>query len=234
MTQPYPNQIQMPPSSGRPPLNAGFFRIAEVVQVLLGLMVLMQVVLMVADWYYLRLAKRMITTPQRIPFEDLERFDSVSMLTGFSYLGLFVLTASAFISWLFKAHRSDRMDPVALEHKSFWAILGWFVPIMSLFRPYQMITDTRKGADPLSVTPAYQPYWWAAFLIGSSGDRLAARLWPTGDEPGLRAFGEKVRVAASWEIGFGVVNLVGAVLAILIVREITAKLRASPHGLRTA
>ena len=232
MTLPYPNHVQSVPTSRRPHLDSGFFRLAGVVQALLGLMVLMQVALVVADWYYLGLADRLIDTPRRVPFEDLERFDTVSMLTTFSYLGLLILTGSAFISWLYKAHRSDRVDPDALEHKSFWAIIGWFVPIMNLFRPTQMISDTRRGADLFSVTPVFQPYWWAAYLLGTFGGRIVGGLWPTGDEPGLRTFGEKLKVAAWVELSFGVVNIVGAVLAILVVREITARLRDAPLGLR--
>jgi hypothetical protein len=232
VTLPYPSQVQSVPTSTRPPLRSGFFRLARVVQALLGLSVLMQVALIVADWYYLGLADRLIDTPRRVPFEDLDRFDTVSMLTSFSYLGLLILTGSAFISWLYKAHRSDRVDPVALQHKSFWAIIGWFVPVMNLFRPTQMVSDTRRGADQLAVTPAYQPLWWAAFLLGTFGDRIVGGLWPTGDEPGLRTFGEKLEVAARVELGFGVVNIVGAVLAILVVREVTARLRDAPLGLR--
>lgn len=154
------------------------------------------------------------------------------MLTNVCYIGLLVLTAGAFISWLYKAHRSDRMNPSALDHKSFWAIIGWFVPIMNLFRPYSMISDTRKGADSLSVTPTFQPYWWGAWLLGSFGDRVVTALWPSGDEPGLRTFGESLRDAAWAEICFGVVNVAGAVLAILVVRELTTRLRDSPLGLR--
>ena len=232
MTQPYPLQHQVQQGSARPPLTAAFFHIARVVQGLLGLTILMQVTMIVADGYYLRLAERLISTPRRVPLEDLERFDTVSMLTSFAYLGILILTGSAFISWLFKAHRSDRMNPDALEHKSFWAIIGWFVPIMNLFRPNQMVSDTRRGADALAVTPVFQPYWWAAFILGSIGDRIVAGLWPTGDEPGLRTFGEGLRTAAWAEICFGVVNILGAVLAILVVRELTARLRDSPLGLR--
>ncbi|MEO5662655.1 MAG: DUF4328 domain-containing protein [Nocardioides sp.] len=232
MTQPYPLQHQVQQGKARPPLTEGFFRIARVTQGLLVLTALMHVALLAVDWYFLRFAERMIDTPRRVPMEDLERFDTVSMLTGFTQIGLVLLTGSAFISWLYKAHRSDRMNESALEHKSFWAIIGWFVPIMSLFRPNQMINDTRRGADPLAVTPVFQPFWWGACLLGVVGDRVVAGMWPTGDEPGLRTFGEKVKEAAMWEIGFGVVNLVGAVLAILVVREITAALRESPLGLR--
>ena len=232
MTLPNPTQVQTAPTSTRPPLRSGFFRLARVVQGLLGLMVLMQVAFVVADWYYLGLADRLIDTPRRVPLEDLERFDTVSMLTNLCYLGLLILTGSALISWLYKAHRSDRVDPSALQHKSFWAIIGWFVPIMGLFRPVQMVSETRRGADRFAVTPAYQPLWWGAFLLGTVGDRIVVGLWPTGEEPGLRTFGEKLQDAARVELGFGAVNIVAAVLAILIVREITTLLRDSPLGLR--
>jgi hypothetical protein len=232
VTLPNPTQVERVPTSTRPPLRSGFFRLARVVQGLLGLTVLMHLVLVVADWYYLGLADRLIATPRKVPFEDLERYDTVVMLTNLPYLGLLILTGSAFISWLYKAHRSDRLDPVALSHKSFWAIIGWFVPIMSLFRPTQMISDTRRGADPLAVSPAYQPIWWGAFILGAFGDRIVGGLWPTGEEPGLRTFGEKLEVAAWAELGFSLVNIIAAVLAILVVREITALLRDAPLGLR--
>jgi len=48
----------------------------------------------------------------------------------------------------------------------------------------------------------------------------------------LRTFGEKLEVAALAELGFSLVNIVGAALAILVVREVTARLRDAPLGLR--
>ncbi|HXH77082.1 DUF4328 domain-containing protein [Nocardioides sp.] len=230
MTQPYPNQVWIPPVSTRPPLGTDFFRLARVVQGLLVATALMHVAMIIADWYYLDLAQRLIDTPRRVPFEDLQRFDTVTLWTLVVYLTLLLLTGITFICWLFQAHRSDRTDPVALQHESYWAVIGWFIPIMGLFRPYQMVDDVRRGADRFGVTPVAQPYWWAAFLLGAFMEQVSGWLWPAGDEPGLRAFGEKLQSAAWAELSSNVVNIVAAVLAILVVRDLTATLRNAPPG----
>lgn len=228
MTEPYPTYFAVQPHNTRPALDAGFFRLARVLQALLGLAALMQVVLMAVDVYYLRFAARLIDTPEQVTFEEFERFDQVTMLTGLGSIGLLILTAGAFISWLFQAHRSNRMHSDRLRHKSFWAIIGWFVPIMNLFRPYAMIDDTRRGVAPGAWTPTVQKFWWAAWLIGGFGDRVVVALWPTGDEPDLEDFGEKLRVAVQVELGVSAISIAAAILAILVVREITARLTQAP------
>ena len=81
------------------------------------------------------------------------------------------------ITWLYQAHRSDRMDPSRLEHKSGWAIGGWFVPFLNLVRPYQVVEDVRVASQSTfgrqsDVVLA----WWLTVVGASIAGRVTAAL----------------------------------------------------------
>ena len=102
---------------------------------------------------------------------------------------LFLVTAGLFITWLFRAHRSDRMYRAQLQHASGWAIGGWFVPILNLWRPAQMVLDVRRGASDTGWSPtALVLSWWWFLLVAGVLQRVANALAPSADA----AFGSYV------------------------------------------
>lgn len=237
MIQPNPTRPAAAPVAEptRPSLGAGFERRARVLQGLLAINALYFTGLVVVDLYFVGMAHRMIATPRRIPMADLERLDRVTFLSVLPLLGLTVLTASLFIAWLFQAHRSDRMDPDLLEHKSFWAIVGWFIPLLNLARPFQMVDDTRLGAQGSNTSghPGVQALWWGAFVIAGFMDRVVASLWPD-DVRGLRDYGDQLLDAARVECVANTLYVVAALCGGMVVRDVTSAVVRSPRGQRSA
>ena len=65
-----------------------------------------------------------------------------------------------------------------------WAIGGWFVPILNLIRPKQVMDDIWRGSDPDDPDAGVQPksakvdpllrWWWAFWLAGGIGGTAAS------------------------------------------------------------
>ena len=75
------------------------------------------------------------------------------------------------------------MPGFALEHSRgpVWVWLGWWVPIVSFWFPYQVVRDIRdaSGAPRTSVLGG----WWACWVVWLVAGRVAGRLIPVDDVP---------------------------------------------------
>ena len=103
--------------------------------------------------------------------------DHVDLLLTLLRAPLSVLTGIAFVSWVWIATRNARNAGARVRYAPGWALGGWLVPFLSLWRPKQMIDDLWRASMPGVATgidlrsvrkPVVVTCWWAAFLIGTS------------------------------------------------------------------
>ena len=103
-----------------------------------------------------------------------------------------------------------------LEHTPGWCAGWWYVPIMSLFKPYQAVSETyNKSGDLAGVTPAsITGTWWGFWIVGSIISNIEARLVVQGIDLGGGGIG------LSW---FTTILLcIAGILYIAIVSKITS------------
>jgi acyl-CoA thioesterase len=95
-------------------------------------------------------------------------------LTGAGLLALQVAlygaTATGFIIWTYAARSNLRsLGARKLEYTTSWAVTGWWIPIVNLIRPYQVIREIWKASDPGTTdptawkeiqTPRLLKLWW--------------------------------------------------------------------------
>src|SRR5699024_9712926 len=101
-----------------------------------------------------------------------------------------------------------------------WAVLGWIVPVVNLWFPYQVVADASRGVG--SRVRTFWP-WWLAWLglsystfVGTSGGELVT-------EADLSAWIRAHQVTA-------VVALVACVLWWRVVRSATQGAEATAKG----
>jgi hypothetical protein len=159
-------------------------------------------------------------------------YDLADGLLTLGSLALNAATGILFVTWLWAAYRSDRVDPTKLTHGSGWAIGAWFVPFLNLVRPYRLVQDLRTGIrsgladerpDP---RPHSVAWWWGAYLVmtfsaGAVSVIDATGLTTTDPETFFRAF-RTLGVATTVD---GVVIAVAAYLAYMLVSRLTEGLR---------
>jgi Domain of unknown function (DUF4328) len=173
---------------------------------------------------------------------SLEADDLRQTLSATAQFAALIAAAVFFIRWFNRAHESLRALGAQPRYKDWWAIVGWFVPILNLWRPKQIANDIWRGTDPtvrsmslvISATrvPLLLGVWWVAWLVSGSLTQGAARVWwdtTTSEEAAILALigddgpAEDLRTAAIFDVVASSTGVVAALLAILVVRTLTAR-----------
>ena len=113
-----------------------------------------------------------------------------------------------------------------------WAIGWWFIPIMNLFRLFQMVKEIWQASGPEAqldawrdtAAPALLGWWWAAWLIASAAGNVAFRVETISPETidGLiRGSMAYIASEALWAIA--------SIPAIMVVRRIDRR-QAGRHA----
>lgn len=210
---------------GRPHLGDGWFQLTRVVQVALGLVILVDL-----GWLlWANRAHHFIDDVRQDPAsvsiargQDLDRLEVLVTVAG---LAVLLVTGVLFIIWLFQAHRSDAMDPADLNHASGWAIGGWFVPILSLWRPYGVVQDVhRAGSDRQEST--FVMVWWLSFLVNQIATLAGSAAIPEPDVPDDQILDAMSSYAGTMTVTSWI-EIVAAVIAIVLVQRMAGAVR---HG----
>lgn len=201
---------------------------AKAAVALLSLVIVAALVSLWADAQQLDLLNRAVDG-ERITLTEAQESDDRVASTALLYLVAVILSAITFLLWYARAYRNVRALGVSEPRWGRrWAIAYWFIPIVNLFRPKQVMNDVWRGSDPeldartdrvehLPVHPLLH-WWWAAWLISGWVGNFAVRRLFTGDDSL-----ESVRSQAQAYVASDVADVIAALLAIFVVRRITAR-----------
>lgn len=71
----------------------------------------------------------------------------------------------SFFFWLRRAVRNaQKLGLVRQRFDGGWAVGGWFVPVLNLWRPKQVINDVWSGSG--AGTRSLVDWWWTAYIVG--------------------------------------------------------------------
>lgn len=163
----------------------------------------------IVNFYFILLSSKIIAG-QTIPEAEYQVF-------GIFYLLVFLTTAVLFLMWIYYTHRNlPALGARKLKYSPGWAVAYFFIPILNLFRPYQVVKEIWKASDPNvnvadgsswqnASTSLVIGWWWAIWLISEF-------TWGTDHE---------------WVLMVdAILYLVDAILLILIVKEIDVRQEA--------
>ena len=155
-----------------------------------------------------------------------------SVVAAIFNLLVFIATIIVFLIWEHRANSNLRPLGVPRpEYSSRWAVGSWFVPILTLWVPFQIVRYIWRKSDPDTVNPdgwsddrnysgdgeftlkAWWGFWIAAGIVGRFSDRIA-----------LRADELSEYTISSWAgIFSSILAAIAAILAISVVRGVTAR-----------
>ena len=147
--------------------------------------------------------------------------------------GLAIPDAAYIVTCLWLTQSRSLLDervPSSLRTRSnVWVWLGWWVPIVSLWFPYQVVRDIRKGSIGHPTGASILVGWWTFWLVYHLGDRVSAALGPDPELTDSSSLD-----ALPWVEGVNTLFLVIALAFWLgIIRQITRgqeALLAAPTG----
>jgi Domain of unknown function (DUF4328) len=155
--------------------------------------------------------------------------DDQTSVMGIVELGLFVVTAVCFIAWFHRAYRGLLLlGAERTRHGTGWAIGGWFVPILNLWRPKQIANEIWRGSDPGGagkqtlgrgpVSPLLW-FWWAAWLFTGFLHQASRQDWNAA------ASAQALRSATRTDIAAECTSMLAAGLAVAVVYVLTKRER---------
>jgi len=157
----------------------------------------------------------------------------IVFLLGVLELIIYVATVVFFLVWLYRAYANLRaFNPSRrLDHSPGWAVGSFFVPFINLVVPYRAVKEVWQKSGPpdeelLSEPnpPATFPIWWLFWLLSSIVGNISLRV----------SFNENVpeRTATMISIAAGVLSIIAAVFAYLVVDSIDKKQEETSGNLR--
>lgn len=159
---------------------------------------------------------------------SVAEIDFWSGLNGLAFYGALVamlVAAVLFTAWLSRARdNAEAISPLPHVRGRAWIVLGWIVPVVNLWFPYQVVQSIWRTSDPSRVAggPTNVPTsplvvgWWVSYLVFTTGSFLGmTSLANTSPSDPSSSDGGIVLVGAA------VAGLVAAVLAAAVVRDIS-------------
>lgn len=212
-------------------MNSNFLALRGRSQVTVALLVVCALVSLISIMYELELRGLIadILAGRPVSYTALETADDRTSLVAVLSIGALVGTGIAFIAWFHRAYTNiERLGASGLRASRGWSIGAWFVPILNLIRPKQLMDDTWRASDPAlpaNVGSAWQQRpvpgllhaWWALFLISGVLGHITGGMIAGAETPDARL------AASMWSLLSDGALLVGAVLAILVVRAVTER-----------
>jgi len=167
---------------------------------------------------------------------DMDEEGSVSvwlMLQGLIYLlnlPTFIFAAVMFLVWLHRAHSNlEMLEARNLQFTSGWVVGWWFIPFANLVKPFQVVREVWWESDPqgaddeqlflsesLRSAPTYMGFWWGMWLLSNITANITSRVY----DPDTMT---NVAIGGVLFIVTGVLSMIAAILAMMVVRDITER-----------
>lgn len=144
--------------------------------------------------------------------------------TAYLYLPVQIVAFLVGSSWLYRSRQlADALSPsFRHKHPHYRVWLAWAFPVVNLWFPYQFVRDVRRATVGPVVTTAPVRLWWLLWLVCLAADLttfVAAASAEVGSDATLSV--------VPWLVtGSSALGVVGGVLWLRIVQEITSAQRA--------
>ena len=170
--------------------------------------------------------------------EEVDAIGIRQMYIDSVYLLIYAVLAISFLAWLYRIRKNEaRLDVTGTQFSAGWSVWVWFIPIMNLFRPYQIMKEAWQASDSdadvdswnrSSVSPLLG-WWWSLFvasgLIFLTIRYLTANFAQIIADSGF-AYSESIAflIGLDWALlSASTMDIGSAILAIVLVRAISAR-----------
>jgi hypothetical protein len=182
----------------------------------------------VSDILEIRLMGRLIER-ESVPVSDVDANDDRQTVVGSLLFAAYVVAAVLFIRWFHAAYANLKaLGQPNPRYGPGWAIGGWFVPILNVWRPKQIANDIWRGSDPAAPAlhdsawtsipvPGLLTAWWITWIVSAYVANLGFRTWWQSDTA------SDIRTADLVDVAGLALDIVAAVLAVVVVRRLTAR-----------
>ncbi|MCT4639311.1 MAG: DUF4328 domain-containing protein [Bacteroidales bacterium] len=99
---------------------------------------------------------------------------------------VYITSTVVFLMWFRRAYYNLKHLGMRRAHDDGWAVAAWFVPIMNLFRPYQIMRELYETSDLYikARDENHKPndfifvgWWWALWIISIIYSRVSTKVY---------------------------------------------------------
>jgi hypothetical protein len=166
--------------------------------------------------------------------------DVAATVLGLAYLVAYVVAVVFWCMWMHRTYRNlPALGAAGLRWTPGWVVGYWFIPVLNLFRPYQVMSETWRASDPLYTAatdwkalsaPALLVSWWAMHVLYMLAGGVMGYVGVRSEDPGV------LLTLARVELAFMALDVSLLLLEIRIVKQLTARQerRADASGIPSA
>jgi hypothetical protein len=179
-----------------------------------------------------RALERLAPDRERAPqdWKNAERLGGILVLIGLGETLLTIAIAVVFLVWLYRSYANlAALGVEGLSYSPGWAVGYFFIPILNLFRPYQVVQEIWKGSDPEYESTNAEAWknapgsalvagWWLFWLMSNIVGQVTMpmHMKPEGGLANLRIASHAAAISA-------ITTFVAGFFLILVVYRITAR-----------
>lgn len=156
-----------------------------------------------------------------ISMEVANSNDTREQFVGIIYMIVFLISAVTFIQWFRRAYFNLHIKVNHLSHSEGWAAGSWFVPIVNLYRPFQIMKELYRKTKELltkngmTVSETFNTnslaLWWAIWIINNVIGQFVFRYSRNA---------ESMEELITLTIAGMIANIVGIPLALITIKII--------------
>ncbi|NPA45519.1 MAG: DUF4328 domain-containing protein, partial [Chlorobi bacterium] len=188
---------------------------ADIAIKLIWLVMLIEIISATSSFFQYRLLMK-ISKGEIISVQVANANDTREQIVAIVYLIVFFISGITFIKWFRRAYYNLGVR-TKTNYTEGWAAGAWFVPIISLFRPVQIMNElwdktskliSEKTNTPTTSRPVIIGIWWALWILSHFIGRYVLKL-------GMKA--ETIDDYINSTVGDMVISILGIPLAIITV-----------------
>ena len=125
---------------------------------------------------------------QEMAVADAEANDMRQAVIAFSYLGVFIVSGVLILRWIYQANQNVRQFGAKdMVFSPGWSIGFYFIPIVSLWKPYQAMKEIWQASQNPTNWPAEKVssilgIWWFFWIANSIAGQAAFRMSRRAEE----------------------------------------------------
>ncbi|MEN9928953.1 MAG: hypothetical protein RLZZ231_874 [Bacteroidota bacterium] len=156
---------------------------ANIAILMVWIVLAMEVISLFSNYFQFNLLNQ-VSDGNPLLMDDANANDSRVQLIAVLYLMVFIVSGITFIMWFRRAYFNlhNRVD--VLEYSEGWAAGSWFIPIMSLFRPFKIMQEIYQVLLRIlsikeiqtNVSTQFLGWWWFLWVVNGVIGQMSFRL----------------------------------------------------------
>lgn len=157
-----------------------------------------------------------------ITIEEANANDTREQIIAILSIVAYFISAIMFILWFRRAYYNLHIKATILSYTEGWAAGSWFVPIIHLYRPYQIMKELYEETNELlnkkginvdeNFNMVYLGWWWSLWVINNIMGQFIYRYFKNAEEV--------IELSNSTVAGI-VENFIGIPLALITIKIIS-------------